>query len=225
MKSAISNDIYLEDLDAVKALTEDSLSDQQIAMDAETSNCYMYFENATSEYGDFQPDDASGDTGWWQKEGLTLSSLVYFVEDNYDFEGNNATDVTSIYPPEEGQGDSPKGLVIFPPTLTSNQWDYTPDSWTECCQAHIKSNSSSRRIYSFGTGSPWQEIDLWNIGTRKIILYDNRYSSIANKAGRMLMAGSSYKLNPGCKVTIQFDPVAVGWRVDAYKGSGGDDDD
>lgn len=96
MKIAVNNNNYRETPAQVKAIPEASLSDQKMIMVSPENGGYFYYANATS--GDFQPDDASTNKGWWIEENSLgmFNALAYLVADDYDFVSANATDITTI---------------------------------------------------------------------------------------------------------------------------------
>lgn len=95
MKLAVLNNQHYATQAAIEELAESSLSDQQLVHCIADGKVYMYFVNANG--GNFQPTDHSGSTGWWVLDkSLNLANLVYLVANDYDFEENDATDVTTI---------------------------------------------------------------------------------------------------------------------------------
>ena len=95
MKIAILDNDVVADINALKALTEVSLSDLDIKLVNGDDEGYIYYKLNID--GDFQPDDAAGDTGWWVKRTHRAKGILFYtVDDSYDFEANNATDKTSI---------------------------------------------------------------------------------------------------------------------------------
>lgn len=93
MKLALDDSYIKANEAAIKALLEDNLNDMEICVIDD--NAYTYYVLNTN--GEFQPDDASGNNGWWVKSGFErIRRLLEEVADGYDFPGNNKTDYSSI---------------------------------------------------------------------------------------------------------------------------------
>ncbi len=93
MKIALKNSDTQPSVPALAALPSASLSHLRAFIVANTG--YIYHKSASR--GDFQPDDAPTALGWWlTKSDKAKGALYYLVENDYDFVGNAATDVSSI---------------------------------------------------------------------------------------------------------------------------------
>lgn len=90
MKIAVKDIDKVADSVALTAILEGSLSDLDKKYNFSDGKTYRYMAAATS--GDYQPNDASGATGWWRGCEMALG-IVYPAIDGYDFVGNLATEI------------------------------------------------------------------------------------------------------------------------------------
>lgn len=88
-KIAVFDSDSVANLSALQALIASDLAQKYVTSANES---YQYFMNATS------GDQISDNGGYWIQDNRTSVVLFENVPDDYDFPGNNATDITSITP-------------------------------------------------------------------------------------------------------------------------------
>lgn len=91
MKIAILTNKIVADLATLKAIASSGLSAGDIKFIS--PEIYTYYPNSLE--GEKPDDIDSGDPGRWVKKDKT-KQVLYVVADNYDFETNNATNISSI---------------------------------------------------------------------------------------------------------------------------------
>lgn len=95
-KLAITNEVIVADLAALRAIASSGLAAQDVRYVAAEDRAYVYWPTAKD--GDEKPDDVlAADPGRWYKENdAGLAGLIFLVPLNHDFPTNNDTDVTSL---------------------------------------------------------------------------------------------------------------------------------
>jgi hypothetical protein len=89
MKLAIKTEQLVSDVSALQALNVSGLSDQTMRWVQSENRVYMYYSLAKA--GHVAPNSG---IGFWEKQDPNIT-VLYIVEDNYDFVANNATDLSS----------------------------------------------------------------------------------------------------------------------------------